>query len=142
MFFQARAQKSRISSCSDETEELIESNCIEIQAPIYEQIPLDDFYIINSALITQENELRLNISYSGGCNEHDFTLVQDPLFCGTPPILITIKLNHNANNDLCNAWLTKDLCFDINTLYASYSSDELSIALSNSHQIDTTWVFE
>ena len=129
-------------ACSNEVEQALESSCTEIVAPNYAQILLDDPYTINNVSLTDENELKLNVSYSGGCSEHEFELMQDPIFCGTPPIFICIKLNHNANNDLCEALLTKEVCFDISAIYANHLTEDISVGLYNNHQTDTTWIFQ
>ena len=100
-----------------------------------------DYYIINDAVLNGEDLLNLNISHAGGCEEHDFQLLQDPLFCGTPPIYISMRHSHNGNSDLCEAWVTKDLCFDISSFYSN-ENEAITLGLHNSHQMNTTWTFE
>jgi len=102
----------------------------------------DDPYNINEVFLTEDGQLNMNISHSGGCAEHEYQLLQDPSFCGTPPIYISMKLSHNANLDPCEAWINRDLCFDISTIYEGYEADQVTIGLYNIHQTDTTWVFE
>ena len=131
-----------IFSCTDEQVIVAESNCPEIIVLNYDEEWINDTYIINSVSLLETQELELNISNSGGCQEHEYELLQDPLFCGTPPIYISIKLSHNSNGDMCEAWITKDLCFDISSIYSGNGTDEVTIGLYNTHQTDTTWVLE
>ena len=78
-----------------------------------------DSYYIDTTFIYGDF-LQINIEYAGGCEDHIFNLVHEFIFCGTPPVYISIKLRHNANEDLCEALITEDLCFDISSIYAGY----------------------
>lgn len=125
----------------NEKDEIQPPNCPEIINLLNDSLWENDYYIINDAVLNEEDLLNLNISHAGGCEEHDFQLLQDPLFCGTPPIYISMRLSHNANGDLCEAWITKDLCFDISSIYSN-ENEAITLGLHNSHQMDTTWAFE
>ena len=129
-------------SCTDEQIIVAESNCPEIIVLNYDEEWINDTYIINNVSLSESQELELNISHSGGCQEHEYELIQNPQFCGTLPIYISIKLSHNSNGDICEAWITKDLCFDISSIYSENGTDEITIGLYNTHQTDTTWVLE
>lgn len=100
----------------------------------------DPIYINEASL--NDSILELNISHSGGCAEHDYQLIQEPLFCGTPPVFIIIRLSHDSNNDMCEALITKTLCYNLSSLYENFSQDDISIGLYNIHQPDTSWVFQ
>jgi hypothetical protein len=90
-----------------------------------------DYYNIDTAFIYGDF-LQINISYGGGCEEHIFNLVQEPLFCSTPPVHVPLYLTHNSNNDNCEAVLIEELCFDISELYMLCAdSTELFISLSD-----------
>ena len=128
--------------CKEDESEVLESNCPEITLNNYNTIWTDDYYIINEVSVNDLEELELNISHSGGCQEHEYLLLQEPVFCGTPPIYITIMLSHNANEDACEAWITRDLCFDISSIYSVYNTDEITVGLMNTHQADTTFIIE
>lgn len=61
--------------------------------------------------------LRLTLQYSGGCGEHEIELVLMVPECGTPPLPPpAILISHDANGDLCEAWITKEYSFDISGL--------------------------
>ena len=126
-------------SCED-SKPVNQSHCPAIILAVYEEEWPNDYILINSVSI-QDQELNLNVSHSGGCAEHEYVLIQDPLFCGTPPIYIPIRLSHNGNGDMCEASITEDLCFNLNDTYEEFPEDEITIALTNfPHQSDTTWI--
>ena len=80
-----------------------------------------DEYVLNSATII-DDRLELSISYSGGCEKHQFTLVSSGVFLESFPVQLRVSLSHNANNDSCEAWLTDDYHFDLNTIKILYKT--------------------
>lgn len=78
-----------------------------------------DDYVLNAATIVSDT-LTLNVSYSGGCKRHDFTLVAAAEFMESDPVQLRVTLAHDANNDACEAYPTEDYLFnlgEIKTLY-------------------------
>ncbi len=73
-----------------------------------------DPFVINSVSIN-DNELKMfiEVSYSGGCEKHQFSLVWPEVIVTVYPPNFSIILNHNANGDTCEAWLTKTLVIDL-----------------------------
>ena len=92
-----------------------------------------DRHVLNTAVIT-DGTLTINVSYGGGCETHQFTLVASESFLESSPVQLRISLVHNANDDLCRAWLTENYHFDltpIKTLYQeSYRQEAGTIILS------------
>lgn len=78
-----------------------------------------DRYVLNAATITGDM-LRINVSYGGGCRTHQFTLIASDSFLESFPVQLRITLAHNANNDLCRAWLTEDYHLDLTPIKAMY----------------------
>lgn len=59
------------------------------------------------------NCLQMKISYSGGCREHTIDLARmHPWIPGTSSVPV-FEIRHNANGDLCEAWFTRELRFDL-----------------------------
>ena len=91
-----------------------------------------DEYVLNSATITDDT-LKINVSYGGGCETHQFTLVSSGVFLESFPVQLRVSLAHNANHDPCQAWLTDDYHFDlspIKTLYQeAYQQEAATIIL-------------
>ena len=104
-----------------------------------------DRYVLNAATITGDT-LMINVSYSGGCATHQFTLVASDSFLESFPVQLRITLAHNANNDLCRAWLTEDYHFDftsIKTLYQQgYQQEAGTIILRLKDAPDGELVYE
>jgi hypothetical protein len=76
----------------------------------YQNAPRDSFTFNTVKL--RNNILSLNISYGGGCEEHEFTLVGTS-FMESNPVQVNVLLSHNANNDPCDMWITQELAFNL-----------------------------
>ena len=87
----------------------------------------NDAYTINAATL-QGDTLTLNVSYSGGCETHEFTLVAEERFLESFPVQQRVSLAHNANGDICEAWITADYHFDLTPIKEVYQ---------NSYRTDT-----
>ena len=68
------------------------------------------------------NVLNLSVSYSGGCETHDFVLCWDEMYIKTQPMKIELYLSHNANNDTCEAWETETLDYDLTPVPLHYNN--------------------
>ena len=81
--------------------------------------------------VIENDTLTLTVSYSGGCEIHDFTLVTDGSFMESDPVQLVVTLTHDANDDTCEAYPTDRYVFDltpIKTLYQeAYRTDKGSI---------------
>ena len=78
-----------------------------------------DAYTINVARL-QGDTLTINVSYSGGCETHEVTLVAEERFLESFPVQLRISLAHNANGDTCEAWITEDHHFNLTPLKEVY----------------------
>ena len=87
--------------------------------------------------VIENDTLTLTVSYSGGCEIHDFTLVTDGSFMESDPVQLVVTLTHDANDDPCEAYPTDIYAFDLTplkTLYQeAYRTDEGSIILRLRH---------
>ena len=79
----------------------------------------DDDYVLNSATITGDT-LTISVSYGGGCRTHRFTLVIAASFVESSPLRLPAELRHDANGDMCEAWLTESYAFDLALVRARY----------------------
>ena len=91
-----------------------------------------DAYTINAATL-EGDTLTVNVSYSGGCETHEFTLVAEERFLESFPVQQRVSLAHNANGDVCDAWITEDYPFDLTPIkevyQKSYQTDTGTIVL-------------
>ncbi len=78
-----------------------------------------DDYVLHAAAITDDT-LRLTVSYAGGCETHEFTLVTSGAFLESSPVRLAISVAHNANDDPCEAFLTEVYDFDLTGIQALY----------------------
>ena len=78
-----------------------------------------DAYVINAATI-EADTLHINVSYAGGCETHEFTLVAEPMFLESFPVQQRVSLAHNANGDTCEAWITEAHSFDLTAIKEAY----------------------
>ena len=60
--------------------------------------------------------LHIKLSYSGGCQDHTIDLARmHPWYAGSPNIP-TFEIRHNANNDMCEAFFTKEYRYTLTPL--------------------------
>ncbi len=78
-----------------------------------------DEFALNSATIT-DDMLTVSVSYSGGCEEHQFTLVASDSFLESFPVQLHVYLAHNANGDNCEAYPTESYQFDLTPIKTMY----------------------
>jgi len=101
-----------IYSCEKQTH-----NCPElIQSVSIADFPID-LYGVNMVEVL-DDELRINVNYGGGCEVHEFKLINiiSPIDGGDQQMNV-LYLSHNANNDVCFAQITEhQLCFDISDI--------------------------
>ncbi len=79
----------------------------------------DDPWVVNSAAI-DGHRLTIDVSYTGGCRRHEFTLVISKSFRESDPVQLQAVLAHNANGDPCEAWLTESHVFDLTLIRTRY----------------------
>jgi hypothetical protein len=79
----------------------------------YHNAPRDPVTINDVKII--KDLLYLNVSYSGGCEEHIFTLIA-AAFMESNPVQVNVLLSHEDNNDPCEMWITQDLFYNLKPL--------------------------
>lgn len=107
---------------------------------VYDTLPNDDFEI-NYAKIN-EDCLEINISHGGGCENHEYILAKIDPWCGTPPLPpTTLELRHNANNDMCEAYLTHSVLFDLTSIQNPDSTSLQIILKTNIDDYSETLIY-
>ncbi len=132
--------RNQVTGKPDDTSVSVSSDDVEPDTPNTGIVVLTDAveewgvdkYVLNSATII-DHRLELNVSYSGGCEKHQFTLLSTGVFLESFPVQLKVDLAHNANNDSCEAWLTDDYYFDLSVIkmlyQAAYQQEAGSIIL-------------
>jgi len=82
-----------------------------------------------SDISVKGNVISINVSYSGGCNDHTFQLIGSENISKSLPPLRTIQLVHNANGDACRKLEERTLEFDISDL--AYKQESGSVIFLN-----------
>jgi hypothetical protein len=112
-----------------------------------ESIQLDPFGLEGIAIV--EDTISLNVTYSGGCKEHCFSLYMSPAsFLESSPVQANLYLRHNSNGDACEAFINKAVSFNLRpiaelykSLYGSY--DEIIINVfeyKSAHKVSASYV--
>ncbi len=95
------------------------SDLVKISDLPPDSIQLDRFDL-NSITISGD-EITLNLSYSGGCEEHEFELFMSPgSFMESNPVQANLFLRHNDKDDACDAYLTTEVTFDLSRVAELY----------------------
>ena len=93
----------------------------------------DNYQLKNLAI--DGSNLILDISYSGGCEDHVFNLIWTGKYVETLPPQVDLYLVHNANNDNCEAYFSKQLKFDLTPLITGasqqYQSKEIVLNIND-----------
>jgi len=84
----------------------------------------DDFDLKSVNVVN--HSLEVTVSYAGGCKEHEFTIDWPQLITSVYPPNFSVTLYHNSKHDLCEAYLTEKLTFDIYDSGLNLSDDEIS----------------
>lgn len=83
-----------------------------------------DRYVIETrggrAPAIEGDALIITVSYGGGCEDHEFTLVASDAFAESYPVQLEVSLAHEANEDRCRAYLTETYAFDLTPIKALY----------------------
>ena len=79
----------------------------------------EDPYVVNSAAI-DGHWLTIEVSYTGGCRRHDFTLVISKSFRESDPVQLPAVLAHDDHDDPCEAYPTESHVFDLTLVRTRY----------------------
>ena len=79
----------------------------------------DDPFEIGQAVI-EDDELSVEMSFGGGCKDHHFTLVIASEFAESDPVQLSAEIAHDANNDMCEAYLTQTRVFSLELVRKRY----------------------
>jgi hypothetical protein len=66
--------------------------------------------------------LKVDVSYSGGCEEHAFTLYSADQMIAIYPPLVYVAIVHDARGDRCEAYISETIDVDMSTLIESLNS--------------------
>jgi len=64
--------------------------------------------------------LNIDVSYGGGCGDHEFILLGRPYFKESYPVQIDLYVHHRNVDDYCDAIVSDTLCFDLRRIVELY----------------------
>jgi hypothetical protein len=111
---------------------------IRITASVGRIEQASDSFSISNVLI-KENKLFIDVTYAGGCEDHQFQLIGSSILTKSLPPIRSIQLVHNANGDNCKMNLTKRIEVDIKEL--SYKKEVDSKILFNLNGWETQIIY-
>ncbi|MFO7616653.1 MAG: hypothetical protein R6V75_05335 [Bacteroidales bacterium] len=85
----------------------------DVEFPSFGQmndLPMDQFRM--DTVFVDGDSLRIKVQYSGGCKVHEFRLCKVPSAPGDQSP-VELMLTHQANGDMCEAYLTRWLAFSL-----------------------------
>lgn len=71
-----------------------------------------DGLVVNDVTLNK-NILSMSVSYGGGCKDHIIDLIAYSGIMKSNPPQMNLVLSHNANNDMCEAYITRKMQFDL-----------------------------
>ena len=92
-------------------EEVIKQIKIEKEYTLPEKLD----YTINSVVLT-DGIFEINVTYKGGCGEHNFELLFNQMYAKSLPVQATLYLKHNPANETCSQEISKTLRFFANNV--------------------------
>lgn len=107
-----------------------ETNKLEISKD-YSAKLVDAIAITSTAI--EGNNLLISVSYSGGCETHDFKLMSNGAIMKSMPPQMNITLEHNGNGDSCRAMIEQTLVYDISEA-KSYASGTIILILNGDRE--------
>lgn len=101
------------------------------QAEIDEFSKVNDAYDLKSVKI-EGNFMIFEVSYSGGCEQHEFRLIGSKMLSKSLPPIRAIQLAHNGRGDKCKSIVTEKLKFSISNLaYNTDAGNKIILQLEN-----------
>ena len=85
--------------------------------------------------------LIVEVRYGGGCAEHSFMLLDTGVATRSIPPHHRLRLVHDGRSDACEAYLTRELFFDISPLRKLYSSLDRVVILIEGIEGSTLYTF-
>ncbi len=82
---------------------------------------------------TSGDTLFLKVQYGGGCKEHVFTMNTQLMWMKSLPPQLNLWLEHESNDDLCRALITKELAFDLKGV-RSPTGNKVSLIINNDRE--------
>ncbi len=99
----------------------------------------DPVTVLNATI--NGNILSIEVSYSGGCQDHEFNLTGSIAIMKSLPPKRAIKLMHNSNEETCRELITETLTYDIRKFAATETSGSEIILLLDGYKEPLRYIY-
>ena len=99
-----------------------------------------DPFSLNSMTLN-DGVLTIEVSHGGGCEEHDYSLLWSGGTTFIDPPQVTAILMHDANSDFCEAYLTNEVEFVLDSAILGWSINDfpnLQLTVVNGYDSEET----
>jgi len=103
-----------LSGCNTSIQDII------LGDSLYQNAPKDP--IVFNEIKLDRNIILMNVSYGGGCEEHEFALIATS-FMESYPVQVNVLLSHEDNDDPCDMWITEIMTFNLLPLKKSWQQE-------------------
>ena len=115
---------------TEQTENTLKAKIIDSSSDTTKKESTSDAFKILDAKIIN-NQLHLNVSYSGGCEKHNFKITGDASISKSLPPIRSVELFHFCNGDACKKLITEELIIDVSELaYKQEEGSEIYLSLN------------
>jgi hypothetical protein len=107
--------------------------------PNYNSVGSGDAFDIQEMKVKGDS-LIVVVSYGGGCQNHEFSLKTNGAFMKSLPVQLNLTLEHKANNDMCRAYLTQRIAFDLNPIRYK-TGNEVKLVVNNDRERMVSYIY-
>jgi hypothetical protein len=130
LFFSNCASKKLSSSKNEPPNKKKMKNNELIEKAVLGTFPIQTDSIDILYVELKENHLIIQFAYSGGCENHSFSLIGNKYISKSLPPIRRIMLKHEANNDQCKAYIKQELKINIEEFaYKKVSGSQIILKL-------------
>ena len=83
------------------------------------------------SIVLKGDSVEITVGYSGGCRRHTFEIIWNETLSDTEPPETMFIILHDANGDMCEAYITETLVFSVTDLTNDLSLDTVYVSVLN-----------
>jgi len=83
------------------------------------------------SIVLKGDSVEITVGYSGGCRRHTFKIIWNETLSDTEPPETGFIILHDADGDMCEAYITETLAFSISGLTGNISLDTVYVNILN-----------
>ena len=95
-----------------------------------------------SKIVIEDNIMKIDVSYSGGCQVHDYDLVGNYAVMKSMPPKRSVQLVHRAKGDNCRTVIKETLKFDVTELAMTQKAGSEIILIVDGFKEEISYTFK